>query len=301
MRDYLTGGKQKATLQPYNAADNDAYIENEHHDRLCLSKKRLQRAVFINVALKEADISDCDFSYSIFINCYLRAAKFRGCNFTGCRFYECNFRSASLIDCKLHYTKWKETHIRKDTVLANLPSYPNVAKELLINLRMNAATIGEYDDAKYYLYESEALSRTHLLNIIKHYSDYYRKYSIWDRVKAFFSLVTSCIERFFWGYGEKPGTLLVSALIIVSVFATIYLAKVPRLFELRDQNPKILHAFLNAEKFSVLAFAGNTPHEMLGQQYQCINTLVTIESLFGLVFIAFLAASLHRRISTRRD
>ena len=35
--------------------------------------------------------------------------------------------------------------------------------------------------------------------------------------------------------------------------------------------------------------------------YQSINTLVTIESLFGLVFIAFLAASLHRRISTRRD
>ena len=301
MRDYLTEGKRKGTLKPYEAPEDDAYIVNELHDKLSLNAKRLRRAVLINISLKEADISDCDFSYSIFINCYFRGAKFRGSNFTGCKFYECNFRSASLIDCKLLYTKWKETYIRKDTVLANLPSYPNVAQELLINLRMNAATIGEYDDAKYYLYQSEALSRTHLLNIIIHYSDYYRKYSVWDRVKAFLSLVRSYMERFFWGYGEKPGTLLVSAAAIVSGFAMIYLAKVPRLFGLSDQNPNVLRAFFDAEKFSVLAFAGNTPHEMLGQQYQSINTLVTIESLFGLVFIAFLAASLHRRISTRRD
>ena len=70
---------------------------------------------------------------------------------------------------------------------------------------------------------------------------------------------------------------------------------------LPEDDSNVLRAFFDAEKFSVLAFAGNTPHEMLGQQYQSINTLVTIESLFGLVFIAFLAASLHRRISTRRD
>jgi len=116
MRDYLTEGKKKGTLEPYRVPENDAYITNEVFDSLCLSGKILRRGVFINVALKEAGLENCDFSYSIFINCYFRGAKFRGCNFTGCKFHECNFRSASFVDCKLLYTKWKETFIQKEMV-----------------------------------------------------------------------------------------------------------------------------------------------------------------------------------------
>lgn len=301
MRDYLTEGKVKGGLLPYSGAENDAYMANEVHDDLHLSRKTLRRGVFINLALKQAVIYECDFSYSVFINCYFRGAKFRGCNFTGCKFYECNFRSTSIVDCKLLYTKWKETFIKKDIVLANIPSYPNVAQELLINLRMNAASIGEYDDARAYLYESEKLSRSHLRKIITRYSDYYKKYGLWERVRAFFTLTGSYIERFFWGYGEKPGTLLVSAAVIVSVFAITYLSKVPSLFGFSGTEPNILTALFEAGKFSVLVFSSNTPESIPPDQYEIISTLMTVESLFGLVFIAFLAASLHRKISTRKE
>jgi Pentapeptide repeats (8 copies) len=300
MKDYLTEGKKKGSLEPYDVPEDEAYLANEVHDNLCLIRKNLRRGVFINLALKAAEIEECDFSFSIFINCYFRGANFRGCNFTGSKFYECNFRSATLIDCKLLYTKWKETYIGKETVLANLPSYPNVAQELLINLRMNSTSIGEYDDARAYLYESEALSRVHLRNIVTQYSQYYKKYGAWSRTRALFSLLQSYAERFFWGYGEKPGTLLISALAIVSAFSVIYLIKLPLLFGLDSPNPNLLDAFLQAEKLSVLAFSGNTPNSIFSTQYQAISTLLTAESLFGLVFIAFLAASLHRKISTRR-
>ncbi|HEC11869.1 MAG TPA: hypothetical protein ENI80_01210 [Acidiferrobacteraceae bacterium] len=301
MRDYLTDGKIKGDIKPYNAADSNAYIANETHDKLRLSQKTLRRGVFINLALKEADIEECDFSYSMFINCYFRGAKFRGCNFTGCKFYECNFRSASFVDCKLLYTKWKETFIKKDVVLANLPSYPNVAQELLINLRMNATSVGEYDDARAYLYESESLSRSHLKKIISRYSDYYKKYTLWDRIRALFTLGGSYVERFFWGYGEKPGTLLISAGVIISIFAAIYLIKSPSLFGINNADPDILNALFEAEKFSMLVFAGNLPKSISQEHYLSLSTLMTVESLFGLVFIAFLAASLHRKISTRKD
>lgn len=301
MRDYLTDGKIKGKLKPYDAADSDAYIVNETHDNFCLSQKKLRRAIFINLGLKEADIEECDFSYSMFINCYFRGAKFRGCNFTGCKFYECNFRSASFVDCKLLYSKWKETYIKKDVVLANLPSYPNVAQELLINLRMNATSIGEYDDAKAYLYESESLSRAHLKKIITRYSDYYKKYTLLDRFRALFTLGCSYIDRFFWGYGEKPGTLLISAGVIISMFAAIYLTKAPPLFGINNSNPDILKALFEAEKFSILVFASNIPKTIPKEYYLPLSTLMTVESLFGLVFISFLAATLHRKISTRKD
>ena len=53
MRDYLTDGKIKGELKPYNGADSDAYIANETHDKLRLSQKKLRRAVIINLALKK--------------------------------------------------------------------------------------------------------------------------------------------------------------------------------------------------------------------------------------------------------
>lgn len=301
MRDYLTAGKRKGSLEPYSVSPEDAYLVNEVHDGFHLKGKIIKRSVIIGVSLKEATIEDCDFSYTTFINCYFRGAKFKGSNFTGCKFYECNFRSASIINCQLMYSKWKETYIKKETVLANLPSYDGIAQELLMNLRMNASSIGEYEDARYYLYESEALSRSHLRKIITKYSDYYNKYSILDRVKATFSLARSYGEKFFWGYGEKPGTLTLSAFIVITAFAFIYLIKEPLLFRNPSNGSNIVDEMIAAEKLSLSVFSGNTPVTLAADVVSKLSSIFIVESLFGLVFIAFLAASLHRKISTRRD
>lgn len=301
MKDYLTAGKRKGALAPYNVSSENAYLVNEVHDDYSLKGKSVQRSVLIGVSLKNATIEDCNFSYTIFINCYFRGAKFQGCNFTGCKFFECNFRSASIINCQLLYSKWKETFIKKETILANLPSFDGVAQELLINLRMNASSIGEYDDAKYYLYESEALSRSHLRKIITKYSDYYKKYSAWNRVKAAFTLVRSYGEKFFWGYGEKPGTLLVSAFWVITLFAITYLIQEPTFFRNSSPNSNIINEFIAAEKLSLAVFSGNTPTTLASNVAMRLSTLFIFESLFGIIFIAFLAASLHRKISTRRD
>lgn len=301
MRDYLTAGKRKGSLAPYNASSENAYLINEVHDDYSLKEKSLQRSVLIGVSLKNATIEDCNFSYTIFINCYFRGARFHGCNFTGCKFFDCNFRSASIINCQLLYSKWKETYIKKETILANLPSFDGVAQELLINLRMNASSIGEYDDAKYYLYESEALSRSHLRKIITRYSDYYKKYSAWNRVKAAFTLARSYGEKFFWGYGEKPGTLLVSAFWVITLFAITYLIQEPTFFRSSSPNSNIINEFIAAEKLSFAVFSGNTPTTLASNVAMRLSTLFIFESLFGIIFIAFLAASLHRKISTRRD
>ena len=198
MSDYLLAGKVPATLgNPGQIADRDASIVNEDaselEKRLELRDKKIRHSVWVNVSLKQAKFLKCDFSHAIFINCYLRGAQFTDCDFTGCRFVECNFRSSSVARCNLQYTRWEKTHIRRSTLLGNLPAQANLAQELLIQLRLNASSIGEYDDARYYLYQAEKRSREHFVEIIRCREDYYRdKYAVsLDRVSAPFRYVRS--------------------------------------------------------------------------------------------------------------
>lgn len=301
MPNYLSEGKNRGTLSPLEVKNEDNYFVNESIDNFSIAQSSLRRSVFINISLKEAVITDCDFSYSIFINCYFRGAKFRGCNFTGCKFIEVNFRGATLVDCKLIYTKWKETYIKKESVLSNIPSAPNLAQDLLINLRMNSTSIGEFDDSKYYLNESEKFSRQHSWYIVTHYSDYYKKYTFFQRIKSFIELIRSHLDLRLWGYGERPFALSINGALSVAIFALIFLFKEPSHFGLGTQQPSLINSAIDAIKLSILTFSGNTPSTLPDEVFDRIGYLLTLESLLGVVFIAFLAASLHRKISTRRD
>ena len=257
------------------------YIVNEEMDNERLTNTTVTRTIFTNVSLKQAEVEHCNFSYSIFINCYFRGTKFSSCDFTGCKFIECNFRAATLISCQLRYSSWNRTYVDQSTLLANVPSYHNQAQELLISLRTNATSIGQYEDSRKYFYEAEKHSRGHRYDIVLGLTPYYRdKYSVSQRVGAIYSLVKSTIDRFFWGYGEQPGRLLCSGALGVIVFALVYM-----------QTMSI--GFWGALKISLSALAGNHSQEN--------NWWLISESLLGLIYIAFLAASLHRRIATRRD
>ncbi|MGH2506315.1 MAG: pentapeptide repeat-containing protein [Ktedonobacteraceae bacterium] len=288
MIDYLIDGKTRGALNPYALPLNDGYVPSTVYDAIRLTNKIAKRCVFIDVALKEADIEGCDFSYSTFINCYFRGARFKSVNLTGCTFHDCNFRGATLVNCTLSYSKWRDTYISKDMVLANLPSYPNVAQELLVNMRTNASSIGQFGDARAYLYKSESLSRSHLTKIVTRYSAYYKKYTLGQRLSALLQLSRSYVERFFWGYGEKPGTLALSAAVIITAFAFYYW-------------PVTTGHFGDAEKLSAQVFVGNIFTLISADKHQDISWARTIEALFGIVFIGFLAASLHRRIATRKE
>ncbi len=296
MTTQIFTGKTASTLSSVKAGItlNDVLIANERPAKYKLHGCSIKNSVFIGLSFKEAELTDCDFSHSIFIDCYFRGAEFRGCNFTGCKFVECNFRSASFVNCSFIYSTWKETHVRREAMLANLPSWPNVAQELLIALRLNAISIGEYGDARFYLYESEVLSRSQLWNIVTCYSAYYeKKYKFLDRVKAFFQYSLSFFEKYFWGYGEQPLRLVFSGGAVVLIFAVFYC------FMLKTLSAA---SFFTALEISLRLFTTNTPQNLDSAQIStAASWLMSIESLFGLIFIGFLAASLHRRVATRRD
>ena len=292
MDSYLKIGKTPASLNRLNEVPvSDALIANEDHPGLKLRDKQIKRAIWANMALKGAEFVKCDFSHTIFVNCYFRGASLQDCDFTGCKFVDCNFAASSIIRCQLPYSKWEKTDISRSTLLGNLPTEANLAQKVLIQLRLNASSIGEYDDARHYLYEGEKRSRTHFIEIMKCRQDYYRgKYALsLDRLLAPFRYLRSLSNKVLWGYGERPLLLSLWGLVFVFGFGIIH-TRVNESIGLWEGFKLSLGAFVSAISLPI-----ETPTS------PSLNLLHLVESLFGLVYIAFLAASLHRRVSTRRD
>ena len=290
MDNYLLIGKTQASLaEPGEVPNSDAFVANEDLPCVKLQNKIIKRSVWVNMSLKRAQFVKCDFSYTTFINCYFRGALVQDCDFTGCRFVDCNFASSSILRCNLSYSRWEKTDIRRSTLLGNLPAEANLAQKVLIQLRLNASTIGEYDDARYYLYEAEKRSRAHLVEIMKCRQDYYRdKYALsLERLLAPLRYVRSLSNKMLWGYGEHPLLLSLWGLLLIFGFGIIHACG--------DDSIGLWEGV----KLSFGAFVSALPGE--SQASPSLSIWRLIESLLGVVYIAFLAASLHRRVSTRRD
>ena len=285
----LIGKSQAFLAELENAPERDGFVANEDREGLRLHNSIQPRWVWLNVTAKGARFVKCNFSYSTFVNCYFRGASFEGCDFTGCRFVDCNFSTASMAGCRLQYTRWEKTEVRRSTLLGNLPSEANLAQKVLIQLRLNASSIGEYDDARHYLYEAEKRSRAHFMEIIKCRQDYYRKkYRVSvDRVLAPLRYARSLANQLLWGYGERPLLLSLWGLLLVVGFGVVH--------SYGEESTGLWAGI----KLSLGSFASVVPG--LAQPDQTISIWRLLESLLGIVYIAFLAASLHRRVSTRRD
>lgn len=292
MNDYLLIGKKRGRLrEAENLPARDAFFANDDEPGLELQNRTVQRAIWVNVSTRESKFVKCDFSYTMFVNCYFRGALFYDCDFTGCRFVDCNFGSSSMHSCKLRYSRWERTEIARGTLLDNLPAEGNLAQKLLIQLRLNAASVGEYDDARYYLYEAEKRSREHFLEIIKCRKDYYRKkyaYSA-ERLLAPFRYASSLTNYALWGYGERPLKLSLNGLLLILVFGVVH--------ALADDSISLWAGV----RMSFSAFVSVVPSVGVGSVPAAVTGWQLAESLLGIVYIAFLAASLHRRVATRRD
>ena len=90
-----------------------------------------------------------------------------------------------------------------------------------------------------------------------------------------------------WGYGERPLVLTLNGLLLLTALGLVRVCG--------DSSVSLWHAF----KGSLAAFVGLGLTEVATGGPPSMWALA--QSLFGLLYIAFLAASLHRRVSTRRD
>lgn len=175
-----------------------------------LSDRDFSHSRLDNTGAKKLTFRGCDFSYCDFTQAYFHGCSFEECNFTGARFTECNFRSARFVACRFEYSTFKSTIISSEQLLRNLPSWPNVRRDLLTALRLNADSVGDAEAARKFVREELKASREHWKKAREAREGYYAaKYGGWrQRVEVYWRSIALWVDWHLWGHGEYPWRLL---------------------------------------------------------------------------------------------
>jgi hypothetical protein len=176
----------------------------------------------------KSEFVSCDFSYCIVLRGYFRDSVFKNCKFVGTRFTECNFRLAVFENCDFSYAQFDKTLLPVENVLSNLPSYPNVRREFLQNLRANIRSVGElHYDAALVWREVDA-EREHWRLVRTRPDAYHRaKYStLRDQYIAWLNSARLVLDRHVWGHGESLWRLIAFTVTTLVLLALIRMSLV---------------------------------------------------------------------------
>jgi len=206
--------------------DKPVKVVNDKIFTESLTGRSFQHHVFRDTGAKKLKFKDCDFSYCVFDRAYFHACEFEDCTFIGARFTDCNFRNTTFNGCKFEYAIFKSTLVSHHQILKNLPAWPNVQRELLRTLRINAENIGDAESVKEFVRYELAASREHLKKARDGKESYYaKKYKgFWNKANIYWQSVWLWIDWHLWGHGEYPGKLLstiVGILVLLTFFRTL--------------------------------------------------------------------------------
>lgn len=173
--------------------------------------------------------TNCDFSYSIFERGYFHKAVFENCNFVGCRFYDCNFREVRFNSCDFRYTTFHGTLLPAQEIIPNLPPQPNLRRDVLQQLKVNAMQVGDIEGARNFTDQEIRATYDHLIRAIRGSEHYYReKYpATWDKIAISIKLISHGMSGFFWGHGERPWRLVMSLFTLLFVCCLLNSLSIP--------------------------------------------------------------------------
>jgi hypothetical protein len=206
-----TNADQVSSFRPKNGLQlSDVTLDNDFENG------EFVNCVWKNVGARDVKITGTSFRYGIFESCYFHAVKFQDCDFTGARFIRCSFPRSSFFSCDLQYAFFELTDVPRAAVLNNVPSRPNVARDLFRNLRANALQLGNTEDANAYIDEELRANSEFLRRALFNMEEYYReKYPFWPyKPKLFFKYLANAAGRLFWGHGESFVRLVIATLIV---------------------------------------------------------------------------------------
>lgn len=218
--------KVESVRPPFGAPIVRVPVSLHTYEKLDLRHRR-----FDDMNANKAEFLDCDFSYSIFERAYFRSAKFRNCKFVGCRFYDCNLRGTSFSASDFRYAMFHRTLVDPKEMIAVLPQEPNLKRDVLQNLRANAAEIGDFASQRDFVLVEISAAIEHERRALKGTEDYYRaKYQgFLPKAGAALRFLGLIFSGLLWGHGEKPARLIGSAIVFIGILSFINLwAVVPK-------------------------------------------------------------------------
>jgi hypothetical protein len=291
---YSIGREPIQFASPHRAQDQT--IASLRLDGKTISGADCKHCTFVNVSFKEVKLQNGSFTDCIFVGCYFRRADLKDCSFVGCRFIDCRFPHLALRSCDFRYAIFKGCALPADEMLYSLPSEPNLREELARNLSIEAGHLGLSRDAGKYRNIEIRAKEVHLLAAIKGESKWYREhFDAIARVKAFFAVVGSLLNRWVWGYGYRLVVLLRNWVVASTlVFPLLFLTLRSEFQRPADQVTfwsVLLFSFKNSVPASLSSDL--TPVGLLA------IGLTLLESVYSLVTFALVASyifrwSLHR-------
>jgi hypothetical protein len=221
--EYVMSKKLTHLKPPYNGLDNT--YADDRKDEQQIDNGVFQHCVFVNISFKQATISHITFSNCTFVRCYFRKTAIESCSFNGCRFIECDFPKLILKDCKFRYCRFKDCAISYSIIELSLPQEPNLREALCRELSIESEKMGLTKDSIAFKFAAIQAHEKNLKLAIKGQGKWYKThYDTCGRVKSFFQLMASYINRHLWGYGLKARILLRNyAVMALIVFPLWYL------------------------------------------------------------------------------
>jgi len=252
-----------------------------------------QHHVFRDTGAKKLVFKNCDFSFCLLERAYFHACEFIDCKFIGARFVDCNFRNARFEGCQFEYSIFKSTLISHHQILKNLSPWPNVRRELLRTLRINAESIGDAEAVKEYVREELSASREHLKKARDGKESYYAK-----KYKGFHAKLTiyghsiwSWFDWHLWGHGEYPAKIL-RTIIIILIFSTLHLLFNDQTFSVNLTISNIISLSMKYFLESAFVFVGVIPDEFP-------DIVAALLSLTRYVSLGLFISVLYKRLARR--
>ena len=289
-------GRTVADLEaPYHAQDcgfGSVRLDEQH-----IVHGEFAHCTFANISFKKALIQDTKFLDCVFIGCYFRRAEVTSSRFIGCRFIDCNFNHIAIKGCDFKYSSFRRCQLPFSEIVHCMPSEPNLREELARNLYLASSELGLSGDARRYRMEEIGAREAHYRSAVVGRSHWYREHfdSI-ARVRVFFLLFVSLLNRWLWGYGERAWVLIrnLAAVAFIAFPLTFYL--------MQDGLIKTPHGRITPFDFVSFSLENVLPSGIqTGIEAISLGARIAagVESVIGVVALALFASyvfrwSLHR-------
>ncbi|MGD9841839.1 MAG: pentapeptide repeat-containing protein [Steroidobacteraceae bacterium] len=253
-------------------------IQNEDLNNLDFYQHELVRVhaidkKFVNVSFKQSIIRDC----------YFRNCIFRDCDFTGAGITNSNFQGSDFVRCTFDYTTFSGTHISTIPLKRNLPSRENLKMHLAKSLRMNYASIGDYEGVTFAIDIEISATMEHLKKATFSREAYYRgkkEFSGFGRIEHGAKYLYYKFLSFLWGNGEKPLKMFISIPILLGLLSVIfsYSVDTPIILSINET----IHVFFIGGQSNKLGFVSSS-----------------LANIMRYIALGLFVSSLVRRISRR--
>jgi uncharacterized protein YjbI with pentapeptide repeats len=271
-------------------------FSDEVKDDLDLKGVHLQKCYFTRIGTRDAAFRDCKLTQCLFEDTYLRKAHFKNVQLTGSTFRKCNLAKATLSGCDLRFCTFEATLLDREEVIGNLPSEPNLRRDLARDLRKNFESLGDKESSDVFLTLEIKAHEEELLSAFRRKTDYYRQhYSTFEQVGAGAKYVGSRLSGLMWGYGHRVGRLVTSYLVLTLILALIiYLLGVPFIV---DANMPVRALGFGEAIYQTLGATLGTGTATFSPAFPLGKMLQVLERFLGTLFLALLAAVTYRRIA----